>query len=277
MSEWFGNLASSQINERLLQTVAALVIGFLLSRMVKFLLSLTFRQRADRQKLFVLQKIISYTLFIGVVLVILKIFEVDLKVILGAAGVLSLAIGFAAQNSVGNLISGLFLIFEKPFVVGDFIEVSGLKGEVLSVDLLSMRIRTMDNLLVRVPNESVMKSHVINYSHFPIRRFDLVFTLSFTEDLERVKKIFLEIIENNPHCLDEPEPLFLVQKMGEYFIEVKFGVWGEGRNMLELQSTFCQQIRTAFIKNNIALPLRSVKLERPLEQIEKPATVTIQN
>jgi len=246
---------------QIFQVVGVIILAFIASRLAYLVLFLGFKNKKDRQKFFILQKGIKYTVTVVTLLVILKIFGVDIKVILGAAGVLSIAVGFAAQTSVSNLISGLFLIFEKPFVVGDSIEVGTLKGEVLSVDLLSMRIKTVDNLLVRVPNEIVMKSQVTNLSYFPIRRQDYFFTVAYNEDLERVKKVLLDLVEANSYCLEEPTPLFIISKWGEYFIEIKFGVWGEVKDLSLLQSTFGDQVRMAFVKHQINLPLRSIRLE----------------
>lgn len=257
----FLNILSSETTLKLLKVGLVLVAGFLTNKLAAMLIEAFLKDQKDVQRSFVAKKIIKYSLFVCTLLMVLKIFGVDLKVILTAAGVLSLAVGFAAQTSVSNLISGLFMIFEKPFVVGDLIEVGGVKGEVLSIDLLSMRIKTVDNLLIRVPNEVVMKAQVINYSYFPIRRHDMTFSLSYTEDLEKVKKILLDLVENNPYCLDEPEPLFLVEKMGEYFVDIKFAVWGESKSILMLQTTFREQVREAFIKHKIVLPQRTIRLE----------------
>ena len=262
---------NSDMTFKLFKVSLVLVGGYLLAKIAMWLVATLLNDQKDKQRSFVAQKLIKYVLFIFTLLVILKIFGVDLKVILATAGVLSLAVGFAAQTSVSNLISGLFMIFEKPFVVGDIIEVSGVKGEVLSVDLLSMRIKTVDNLLIRVPNEVVMKAQVTNYSYFPIRRHDMTFSLSYNEDLDKVKKILLEIIENNPYCLDEPEPLFIVEKMGEYFMDVKFGVWGESALILQLQSTFREQVREAFIKNKVIFPQRTLRIDGYNPQGDAPS------
>ena len=255
------NILENPFTRQISQALLVLMAGYLLHKLASLMVMIFYRDGKDLQRIFVVQKMIKYFFFVITTLVVLKIFGVNLKVILGAAGVLSLAVGFAAQTSVSNLISGLFMIFEKPFVVGDIIEVSGVKGEVLSIDLLSMRIKTVDNLLIRVPNEVVMKAQVTNYSHFPIRRHDMTFSLAYTEDLDKVKRILLEIVENNPYCLEEPEPLFIVEKMGEYFMDVKFGVWGESRLMLHLQSTFREQVRIAFIKHKIVLPQRTIRID----------------
>ncbi|MFT6270035.1 MAG: small-conductance mechanosensitive channel [Alphaproteobacteria bacterium] len=113
----------------------------------------------------------------------------DLSVVLGAAGIFSVAIGFASQTSASNLISGLFLMMERPFSVGDIIRVESTTGEVISIDLLSVKIRTFDNLFVRIPNESRIKTQVTTLTRFPIRRADLQIGIAYKEDIERVKEI----------------------------------------------------------------------------------------
>lgn len=261
MSDFITDIFFSEMAIDIVQAFFVFVLFFALSRLSAFIYSVVLKDNSERQRQFMLRKFTSYALFVTALVIVLKIFGVELKVILGAAGVLSLAVGFAAQTSVSNLISGLFLMFERPFVVGDVVEVNGVRGEVLTIDLLSMRMRTMDNTLVRVPNESVMKTPVINYSHFPIRRHDILFTVSYTADLEVIKKILLGIVEKNQHCLEEPEPLFIVHRVGEYYLEIKFGVWGETHNFLLLQSTFGEQMREAFIYNKIDLPKRYVHVE----------------
>ncbi|RXM22074.1 mechanosensitive ion channel, partial [Citrobacter sp. AAK_AS5] len=88
-----------------------------------------------------------------------------------------------------NLISGLFLVMERPFVVGDVITVDDVTGEVLTIDMLSTKLRTFDNLYVRMPNETIIKSRVTNLTHFPIRRIDLRLGVAYREDLARVRAV----------------------------------------------------------------------------------------
>ncbi|MFN9975907.1 MAG: mechanosensitive ion channel family protein, partial [Phycisphaerae bacterium] len=106
----------------------------------------------------------------------------DLKVLLGAAGILTVAVGFAAQTSASNLISGLFLMFERPFVVGNSIVIGDLRGEVVAIDMLSTKIRTFTNMMVRIPNETLVKSNIVNLSYFPIRRVDLEVGVAYSSD-----------------------------------------------------------------------------------------------
>src|SRR5690554_6581520 len=118
----------------------------------------------------------------------------SLGVLLGAAGVLTVAIGFASQTSASNLISGLFLVGEKPFELGDIITVGATTGEVLSIDLLSVKLRTFDNLFVRIPNESLIKTEMTNLTRFPIRRFDFKVGVAYRENISHVRDVLTRVV-----------------------------------------------------------------------------------
>lgn len=138
----------------------------------------------------------------------LQIIGIDLSVLLGAAGFATVAIGFAAQTSTSNLISGLFLMLENAIKVGDFIEVGTLSGEVLSIDPLSVRMRTFDNRMVRVPNELLVKSPLTNLTGFPIRRIDLVLLIPQEADLRAARAALIGLGEADPDVLQQPRRSF---------------------------------------------------------------------
>lgn len=190
----------------------------------------------------------------------------SLSVILGAAGVLSVALGFASQTSASNIISGLFLIGEKPFQLGDTIKVGTTTGEVLSIDLLSVKLRTFDNLFVRIPNESLIKSEVTNLTRFPIRRFDLMLGVAYKEDIKTVRELLLNIADNNPLSLDEPAPMFLFIGFGESSLDIQFSVWSKRENFRELRNSLQEDIKLAFDAAGIEIPFpqRSVILSQPV-------------
>jgi small-conductance mechanosensitive channel len=178
----------------------------------------------------------------------------QLSVLLGAAGILTVAVGFASQTSASNLISGLFLVTERAFVVGDVITVEGVTGEVLSVDLLSVKMRTFDNLYVRVPNETMIKSRITNLTHFPLRRVDIKIGVANKENLTHVREVLERVADWNPLCLDEPKPLFVFKGYGESAIELQFSVWGKRENYLALSNGIHEEIKKAFEKEGIEMP-----------------------
>ena len=178
----------------------------------------------------------------------------SLAVLLGAAGVLSVALGFAAQTSVSNLISGLFLIGERSFQLGDVIAVGDTTGEVLSIDLLSVKLRTFDNLYVRIPNESLIKSEVTTVTRFPIRRFDLKIGVAYKEDIAQVREVLQAVAEANPLCLDEPVPLFIFLGFGESTLDLQFSVWASRESYGDMCNSLQEQIKIACDDAGIELP-----------------------
>ncbi len=178
----------------------------------------------------------------------------DLTILLGAAGILSVAIGFASQTSASNIISGLFLIGERPFGVGDTIRVGSTIGEVLSIDLLSVKLRTFDNLYVRIPNETLIKSEVTSLTRFPIRRADLKFGVGYGEDLGRVRKVLLEVCDRNPLSLEQPAPILWVTAFGSSSVDLHLAVWATQESYLELKTGLQEEIHGAFREAGIEIP-----------------------
>lgn len=206
-------------------------------------------------------KRVAFYLLLGIFLVsALNEMGFKLSVLLGAAGILSVAIGFASQTSASNLISGLFLLGERPFVVGDVIRVGGVTGEVLSIDLLSAKLRTFDNLYVRIPNETMLKSEVTTLTRFPIRRLDLPIGVAYKEDTEKVRKLLLDVAERNPLCLDEPAALFMFLGFGDSAQNLQFSVWVKRENFLALRNSIHHEIKQIFDAHGIEIPFPHVSL-----------------
>jgi small-conductance mechanosensitive channel len=243
--------------ERLLTVLQALIIlvaGWVIARAVGAVAGKAVGRRATPQGAMLARRIVFYSVLGLAVMAALNQLGFHLGVLLGAAGILTVAIGFASQTSASNLISGLFLIAERPFVVGDVIKVGGTTGEVLSIDLLSVKLRTFDNLYVRVPNETIIKSEITNLTHFPIRRFDMQIGVAYKEDLEKVKSVLFEVADRNPLCLTEPAPLFIFKAYGESALEMQFSVWAQRQQWLEMRNQMHVDIKAAFAAHGIEIP-----------------------
>jgi small-conductance mechanosensitive channel len=237
-----------------LRTVVVLVLGLALARLLGAAAEHVIGRRTSAQSAMLLRRAINYVLVSLVIFGALNSLGIELGFLLGAAGVLTVALGFASQTSASNLISGLFLVVERPFVVGDVITVDDVTGEVLTIDLLSTKLRTFDNLYVRVPNETIIKSRVTNQTHFPIRRIDLHLGVAYHEDLARVRAVLDAVAAANPLCLDNPQPLFIVQGFGDSAQQFQFSVWATRENYLEVRNAIQLQIKAAFARENIAIP-----------------------
>jgi len=241
---------------------AGLTVIFILVvfNLIQFILGKSLKNRIGEWRRQVIKKSIR---FAGFALAILYVFEtlgIDITPILGAAGIAGIVIGFAAQTSVSSIISGFFLLSEKAFTVGDVIKIDDITGVVLSVDFLSVKLRTFDNLFMRIPNETIIKNNLVTVTRFPIRRMDISLTVNFNEDVEKLRNILLELAAANRYCLENPPPFFMIDKFSDSGIVILFWVWFEASSSSELKNSIHLDILKRFDLEGIKLPYRKFDL-----------------
>ncbi|UCD37942.1 MAG: mechanosensitive ion channel family protein [Fidelibacterota bacterium] len=249
--------------ERMMALIRALVVivaGYTLAKLACLGVKRLMKNRLGIQRLRILHRSVFIIVFLLFLVSGLRELGFKLGVVLGAAGVLSVALGFAAQTSVSNLISGLFLISEQPFSVGDTIQVGDIIGEVYAIDLLATKIRTFDNLYVRIPNETLVKSNVMTLTKFPQRRVDIRIGVAYKEDIEIVRQILFEVASNNPQYLDDPPPVCNVVGFGDSSINLLFGVWVETADFQALKNSIQVEIKSAFDSKGIEIPFPHITL-----------------
>jgi small-conductance mechanosensitive channel len=243
------------VNLLIIIKIAAIVlIGLLVVRLFIFFIKKGMKTRFSPQSVMIVRKMVFYSGLFIIVLLVLKQLNVKLAALLGAAGIAGIAIGFASQTSLSNIISGIFLISEKTFAVGDVIKVDGSMYIVLSVDLLSVKARTFDNQYVRIPNEKLIKTEVTNVTKFPVRRIDFNLSVAYKEDLSRVREVLLDIARENQFCLNNPEPLFLIKDFGDSGIEILLGLWLVKTDVLALRNSIMLEIKQRFDREGIEIP-----------------------
>jgi small-conductance mechanosensitive channel len=252
--DWLAAVWTAQQTLTILHTLALLIAGFVLSRLARLAVQRGLSRQLSRQQLMLAHRAAYYTILLLFVASALRQIGFDLTVLLGAAGILTVAIGFASQTSASNLISGLFLVFEGAVEVGDVIRVGDITGEVLSVDLLSTKLRTFDNLLVRVPNETMVKANITNMNRFPIRRVDLQIGVAYKEDLGQVAAILKAVADKHPLCLEEPAPMIIAQGFGESSVDYQLSVWAKTENFLALRNAMQNDIKNAFDREGVEIP-----------------------
>ncbi|MDR2313703.1 MAG: mechanosensitive ion channel family protein [Spirochaetaceae bacterium] len=237
--------------------VCAILITF---KLIQFFLCKFLKGKISDQRNFMIKKGIRYAGFVLALFFVFRQMGINTTAILGAAGIASVVIGFAAQTTVSSFISGFFLLSEKPFTVGDAIKVDNITGIVLSVDLLSVKLRTFDNLFVRIPNEAISKSTLITITRFPIRRLDLSFSVAYKEDPERVRDVLFELAAENPYCLENPAPFFGIDSFGDSGINLLFNLWFEKDNFWNLKNSIIIDIKKRFQAEGIEIPYKRIDI-----------------
>ncbi len=179
-----------------------------------------------------LNKFIWYGGMLMLLFVVLSELGINITALVGAAGVVGVAVGFASQTSISNIISGIFLLIEHPFKVGDLIETGGLMGKVETVDLLAVRLKTPDGQLVRVPNESLIKSAVINKTFYRARRITLVVAVKHGQDIARAIEITQSTLDDLDVVKDEPAVSISFKAVGTQMIELCIQCWVDSRSVV---------------------------------------------
>jgi len=244
----------------LIQAILLFVIGFIVARLVSAAIVNAVKHKMTAHGQLFLKRTIFYGILILVSISALDNIGIDLSILLGAAGIFTVALGFASQTSASNLISGLFLMIERPFSITDVIRVNDITGEVISIDLLSVKLRTFDNLFVRIPNESMIKSAVTTLTKYPIRRADLKIGIAYKEDIEQVRKILMDIAAKNLICLEEPAPIFILTGFGSSSVDIQFSVWTRRENFLTMKNAMYMEIKKTFDQQGIEIPYPHVSL-----------------
>jgi small-conductance mechanosensitive channel len=237
-----------------LRALLLLIVGWFAARGVAAAVGRVVRGRAEPQQAQLIRRAVYYPLLLLFLAAALHQVGFNLGLLIGAAGVLTVALGFASQTSASNVISGLFLMIEQPFTLGDVVQIGGTTGEVLSIDLLSVKLRMFNNTYVRVPNESVIKSEVRTLTRFPIRRLDMKIGVSYVEDLEKVRRILLELVERNPLGLEQPAPQIFLEEFGASSVDLQYSVWATKENYVALKNSLMEEVKMAFDAEGIEIP-----------------------
>lgn len=170
--------------------------------------------------------IFKYLVIIFGLVTILQNSNVDLSALGILAGAIGVGIGFGLQNITNNFISGLIILVERPIKVGDRIEVDDVYGDVIKISARSTMVLTNDNISIILPNSQFIDNPVINWSHNDRNiRFNIPVGVSYKEDPEKIKRILLGVVKNNPGVLKYPEPDVLFEQYNDSSIDFNLRIW----------------------------------------------------
>ena len=195
-------------------------------------------------------------MLIGTIIIIQAV-GIDFSALSLLAGALGVGIGFGFQKVTDNLISGLTILVEEPIKVGDRVEVGEVSGDIVNISLRATTIVTNDNISIIVPNSEFISSQVINWSHNNrIVRFRLPVGVSYEEDPEIIKKLLLEVADENPNVQKEPKPKVFFEKFGDSSLDFKLGIWTSSHTDKPefIRSEINYAIFQKFRENNIKIP-----------------------
>ena len=189
-------------------------------------------------------------------------------------GAIALAVGFAAQDLLGNFVAGVFILKDKPFQVGDWIEWGGNAGRVEEIDLRVSRVRTFDNELVTVPNGDLANSAVTNPVAYDTLRQKFVFGIGYDDDIEEATDIIVEKAEAHEEILDDPGVSVRVTELGDSAVGLQSRWWiadPDRGDFVRVRSEYVTAVKEAFDDAGIDMPYVHRQLTGSVEVIEEVA------
>lgn len=171
--------------------------------------------------------------------------------ILGAAG---LAVGLSLQGSLSNFAGGLLIITFKPFRVGDYIEAQGEGGTVEEIQIFSTRLVTPSNQVIYIPNGALSNGNIRNFSKLDTRRAEIIVGAAYGSDVNHVKKVLTDIIENDKAILKTPEPIVRIKQLADNSVNFQVLVWASNSDYWQMLSDFQENVKIYFDKEGIEIP-----------------------
>jgi small-conductance mechanosensitive channel len=218
------------------------------------------RNRVSQQTSDIVKNALHFTFIALAVMYVFRLFGININAVLGAAGIAGVAVGFAAQTSVSNIISGFFLLGEKTVKAGDFIAIGDTSGTVDSINFLSIKLKTADNQMVRVPNETIIKSNLVNYSAYPIRRYSLSVQVSYRVDLSQALAVLREVPALcGGVILTDPAPSVYVNSFDDSGITIVLNAWFNNSDLYAAKSALFVNTKALFDSRGIDIPFPQVE------------------
>lgn len=255
--------------------VAALVIiivGMIIARVVSGALNRLMVSRqidatvADFLSALVRYGIIAFTLIAALGRVGVQ--TASVIAVLGAAG---LAIGLALQGSLSNLAAGVLLVTFRPFRAGEYVDLGGIAGTVLQVQIFSTTLRTVDGRIVVVPNGKIIAGNIINFSREPVRRNEFIIGVAYDSDIDKVKQLLTAIVESDERILTDRERTVRLNELGPSSINFVVRVWSKSGDLQNVYWDVLERIKRDFDANGISFPYpqMDVNFKRVKEALEE--------
>lgn len=236
--------------------VAVLVAGVILARLLSNWAdrALTGNTRIEPTVAKFLSNIIKYALWVVVAITVLTQFGVQTTSIIAALGGLALAVGLALQGTLSNVAAGVMILIQRPFRVGEHISAGTVAGTVQAIGLFTTELLQLDGLYVMVPNNELWNKAVVNHSRMPTRRFELLVTIGYEDDVRAACAAMLDLARADARVLAEPAPAAFVAALTDTSVKVGLRAWCNTGDYLALSWALNEGVKLRFDELGFTIP-----------------------
>ena len=249
----------------LILAMIELAIGILLAKLVARTIGRAMeRSKVDQQATLLLTQIAYYSILAVAVVMALSQIGVNVTALVAGLGIAGFTIGFALQDVSKNFIAGILLLIQKPFRVGDTIEVSGYTGTVKLIDVRATEMQTTDGRIVIIPSAEVYTSPIVNFSRAVQRKVEIQIGVSYNNDLEQARQVALQALATMPGALPEPPPAANFQAFGNVAVQLLISFWVDPKqsDLLALKDLAAKEVQLAFEQAGVEIPNQAANLDQ---------------
>lgn len=245
----------------LFNALLVLIIGYYSIKLfVRIVVKMLNKAGVDNIVISFIKPIIDIGLKIILFITFLSLLGVPVTSFVAVLTTAGAAIVLGLQDSMKGIVSGMTILFAKPFVKGDLIEINGHIGRIEEIQLLYTILKTPDNKMVVIPNNELASNTFVNYSHEELRRIDMMIDVHYDSDIELAKETIYRVIENHPLSLLEPEPYIRVNQYKESSITILIKVWTRNENFDELRDDLREKIKSEMDLYAIKMPYNQLEI-----------------
>lgn len=242
---------------RVLVIVAILVVTWILARLAR---NLT-KRALDRTRIapsellreMAVRWVGRIVIIVGLVIVLSQI-GINLGPILAGFGIAGIVIGFALQDTLSNFAAGAMILAYRPFDVGDLVETAGVLGKVSDMNLVSTRILTVDHQTLVVPNSKIWGDVIRNVTAQKTRRVDMIFGISYQDEIPKAERVLKEIVEGHEKVLDEPEPVIKLHTLNDSSVDFIVRPWARTDDYWDVYWDITREVKMRFDQEGISIP-----------------------
>lgn len=249
----------------LVVAMAIMAAFYLLWLLAKVIMHFTLRRKVDATTFSFVETIVKFSLFIIGAITSLDSAGIKTSALLTSLGIAGLTIGFAARDALSNLISGILIFIDRPFVLGDLVEIDSDYGRVDRITLRSTRVVTSDGRMLAVPNTEIINKTVASYTNFPHLRIDIGVTVAANEDLNRIRHLLLTVVNEDPTLMTDPAPRVVVAALNDYNVAMEVQAWLDNeRRHVEKRFELREKVFNTLIRAGVEMPFETLQLQ-PVE------------
>ena len=262
LREWLAG-SGMRLLENAISALVLFVVGWLVIRLVDFAIRKGLA-RSNRRGLLINFVASSVTKACWAVLLVMVLGRLGVNVapLVAGLGVTGFVLGFAFQESLGNLASGLMIALNEPFKVGDFVEIAGLQGSVVEMNIMATTLTTGDNKKIVVPNKSVWGGPIVNYSAMATRRVDVQVGIAYGEDIERALDVIRETVLSVPGVLKTPAPTIAVGALAESQVTINVRPWAKNADYWSVYFETLKAVKDELGRAGIEIPFPQVTVHQ---------------